>query len=285
MNAARFIVEHETALRLGSFVLVLAVLAVAERAWPVRGDARPARRQFSNLALMAIDTALLRLAFPLLAATLALSVHARGGGLFGLLSLPAWLEIVVAVLILDATIYWQHRLMHAIPLLWRMHRVHHTDTAFDVTLGVRFHPLEIALSMGVKLGAVWLLGPPAAAVVAFEILLAAASLFTHTDVAFPGRWERALRALVVTPSMHRVHHSVLRVETDSNYGFLLSGWDRLFRSYRRQQSRPERSMPIGLTPWRAPAQLGLGALLLQPFRRVPAPATARTTDYEDDLDA
>ena len=285
MNASQFVLEHETALRLGSFILVLAVLAIAERAWPARGDARPARRQLSNLALMTINTALLRLAFPLLAVALALSVHARGGGLFGLLQLPPWLEVVAAVLLLDAAIYWQHRLMHVIPLLWRMHRVHHTDTAFDVTLGVRFHPLEIVLSMAVKLGAVWLLGPPAVAVVVFEILLAAASLFTHADFAFPTRWERAIRALVVTPSMHRVHHSVLRVETDSNYGFLLSTWDRLFRSYRRQPSRPERSMPIGLSPWRTPALLTLGALLLQPFRRVPATSAAHPIIDEDHLDA
>lgn len=283
--ASQFVLDHESALRLGSFLLVITVLAIAERAWPVRGDARPARRQLTNLALMLVNTALLRLAFPLLAVTLAMSVHARGGGLFGLLAWPPWLEVVAAVLLLDATIYWQHRVMHLVPLLWRLHRVHHTDTAFDVTLGVRFHPLEIVLSMAVKLAAVWLLGPPVVAVVVFEILLAAASLFTHADFAFPLRWERPLRALLVTPSMHRIHHSVLRVETDSNYGFLLSGWDRLFRSYQAQPSRPERSMPIGLSPWRTPALLGFGALLLQPFKRVPDPATAQPPNHEDHPDA
>lgn len=270
MNSTGWLMEHEAALRLGSFVAVLAVLAIAERIWPARGDARPARRQLANLGLMAINTALLRLVFPVLAVAVALSVHSRQGGLFGLLGLPAWVEILVTVVVMDAAIYWQHRLLHVIPVLWRMHRVHHTDLGFDVTLGVRFHPLEMAFSMVVKLGLVLLLGAPAVGVILFEILLAAASLFTHADFAFPPRVERWLRAVVVTPSMHRTHHSVLREETDSNYGFLLSAWDRLFASYRRRPVRPEREMPIGLLAWRAPGALGLPALLLQPFRREPA---------------
>ncbi|MGV8941262.1 MAG: sterol desaturase family protein [Lysobacter sp.] len=269
MNPAAWVTAHEATLRLGSFVFVLTVLAIAERVWPARGDARPARRQLANLGLMAINTALLRLAFPVLAVALALSVHARGGGLFGVLGLPAWLEVLLTVVVMDAAIYWQHRLMHMTPLLWRLHRVHHTDLGFDVTLGVRFHPLEMAFSMVVKLGLVVLLGPPAVGVILFEILLAAASLFTHADFAFPARAERWLRAVVVTPSMHRTHHSVLRQETDSNYGFLLSAWDRLFASYRQRPRRPEREMPIGLSAWRAPAMLSLPTLLLQPFRPEP----------------
>lgn len=287
MDGAQFLVEHETALRLGSFALVLAALAIAERAWPARGDARPARRQLANLALMTINAGMLRLAFPLLAVTLALAVNARGGGLFGRLDLPAWLEVLAAVLVFDAAIYWQHRLLHLVPPLWRLHRVHHTDLAFDVTLGVRFHPLEIALSMAIKLGLVAVLGPPAAAVVIFEVLLAAASLFTHADFAFPARWERLIRTVLVTPSMHRVHHSVLRAETDSNFGFLLSLWDRLFDSYRERPSRPEREMPMGQARWRTPGSLTLGALLWQPFRReppMPAPV-ARPPAPEDRSDA
>lgn len=269
MNPAAWVMEHEAALRLGSFVAVLGVLAIAERVWPARGDARPARRQLANLGLMLINTGLLRLVFPVLAVAVALAVHSRGGGLFGLLGLPGWLEVLLTVVVMDAAIYAQHRLMHAVPLLWRMHRVHHTDLGFDVTLGVRFHPLEMAFSMGVKLGLVYLLGAPALGVVAFEILLAAASLFTHADFAFPPRVEPWLRAAVVTPSMHRTHHSVLRHETDSNYGFLLSAWDRIFGSYTRRPSRPEREMPIGLSEWRAPGDLGLPALLLQPFCAAP----------------
>lgn len=282
MSSATWLMEHETTLRLGSFVVVLAVLAIAERVWPARGDARPARRQLANLTLMVVNTGVLRLAFPVLAAALALSVHARGGGLFGLLALPGWLEVLLTVLVMDAAIYWQHRLLHVIPVLWRMHRVHHTDLGFDVTLGVRFHPLEMGFSMLIKLGLIMLLGPPAVGVILFEILLAAASLFTHADFAFPARVERWVRAVVVTPSMHRTHHSVLRMETDSNYGFLLSVWDRLFASYRRQPTRPEREMPIGLLGWRVPATLRLPALLLQPFRGEPrgGPQSTRPADKE-----
>lgn len=274
MTPLDFIVGNEATLRLGGFVLVLAMLVLAERLWPARGDGRPARRQLSNLGLVVIDTALLRLAFPLLAVVLAAQVYARGGGLFGLLDWPLGLEMLLAVLVFDAAIYWQHRLLHLIPLLWPLHRVHHSDVAFDVTTGVRFHPLETGLSMAVKLGLVVALGAHPAAVVMFEILLSATSLFTHADFAFPPRLDRALRAAIVTPSMHRIHHSVRREETDSNYGFNLSLWDRVFGSYRAGATEPERSMPIGLPQWRNPAEQRLGALLLQPFRRAPRPPHA-----------
>jgi sterol desaturase/sphingolipid hydroxylase (fatty acid hydroxylase superfamily) len=266
------IVRDEATLRFAAFALVLLLLAVAERRWPARGDARPAPRQLCNLALVVIDTAVLRLAFPLLVVAYSLRLQAQGGGVFGALEWPLWLEIGLTLLLLDAAIYWQHRLLHLVPPLWRLHRVHHSDLAFDVTTGLRFHPLEIALSMGLKLGLVAVLGPPPVAVVLFELLLSAASLFTHADFALPARIERAIRPLVVTPSMHRIHHSLRREETDSNYGFLLSLWDRVFRSYRAQPAEPARGMPIGLPQWRDSRALGLAALLLQPFRAAPAPA-------------
>lgn len=256
------LVTHEAWIRFGSFAIVLALCAAAERTWPVRGDARPAGRQITNLALVVANTVFLRVAFPLLAVDLAL----RGGGLLGGVAWPPVVELVIGVLAFDLAIYWQHRLMHRVPLLWRLHRVHHTDLAFDVTTGVRFHPLEIALSMGIKLGLVALLGPPAAAVVLFEVLLSAGSLFTHIDAALPGAVERVARAAVITPSLHRIHHSVRRDETDSNYGFTTSLWDRLFRSLRARPRDPERTMPIGLPGWRDAAALGLGSLLVQPFR-------------------
>ena len=265
-----FIVANEASLRLAGFVLVLGVLLWCERRWPFRGDARPARRQLANIGLVVIDTAVLRLAFPLLAVVLAAQVHARGGGLFALLAWPLWLEIALAVLLLDLAIYWQHRMLHVVPWLWPLHRVHHSDTAFDVSTGVRFHPLEIALSMGIKLGLVVVLGPHPAAVVIFELLLSATSLFTHADFALPARIEPWVRRVIVTPSMHRIHHSVLREETDSNYGFNLSLWDRVFGSYREHPQRPPRTMPVGLMEWRDARALSLPALLLQPFRRVPA---------------
>ena len=283
MTIADFMVEHEAVLRLSGFAALLLVLACAERIWPARGDARRAPRQLANLGLVLIDTALLRVAFPLLAVAFAVSVHARGGGLFGALGWSPWLEIAIAVVLFDLAIYWQHRLLHVLPWLWPMHRVHHTDIAFDVTTGVRFHPLEIALSMGVKLALVAALGPHPAAVVLSELLLAAASLFTHTDIALPARLDRALRRVIVTPSMHRIHHSTIPAETNSNYGFNLSLWDRLFGSYRAHSKRPELQMPIGLSQWRDPSRLGLAALLLQPFR--PAPRVAAGDENEDDLRA
>jgi len=269
MNGLHFLVGNEAALRLSWFLLVLVLLGVAERTWPLRGDARPARRQLSNLTLMAIDTVLLRLGFPLLAVGVAMQVRSHGGGLFNALSWPLWVEIPLGVLILDAAIYWQHRLLHRIPLLWRIHRVHHSDIALDVTTGVRFHPLEIGLSMAIKLAVVMALGLHPAAIVIFELLLSAASLFTHADFALRSRAERLLRSAIVTPSMHRIHHSVRREEIDSNYGFLLSLWDRLFRSYRASPAQAERSMSVGLPQWRRQEVLGLLPLLLQPFRRDP----------------
>ena len=265
MNILNLLVVNEAQLRLGCFVGVLLLLAIAERRWPARGDARPARRQLANLGLAVVDTALLRLAFPLLAVALAIEIDARGGGLFGAIEAPLWLELLLAVLVFDLAIYWQHRLLHKIPLLWRLHRVHHSDIGIDVTTGVRFHPLEIGLSMLIKLTLVLILGPHPAAVVIFELLLSATSLFTHADFALPPRIDRVVRWLLVTPSMHRVHHSVRRIETDSNYGFNLSLWDRLFGSYRAHPAQPERSMPIGLLQWRDAKALGFWSLLRQPF--------------------
>lgn len=267
MNAATFAVENEAGLRLGGFVLVMLLVVIAQWRWPARHDGRPALRQITNLGMVVLGTLVLRLAFPLLAVGLAIRVERVGGGLFGLVEMPRWLEFTFAILLLDLAIYWQHRLHHRIPLLWRLHRVHHSDLAFDVTTGVRFHPLEIALSMAIKLGLVWLLGPSPAAVVCFELLLSLGSLFTHADFALPARVDRGLRVLLVTPSMHRVHHSIRREETDSNYGFHLALWDRLFRSYRPAPLQSEFSMPIGLSGFREPAQQRLIALLLQPLKK------------------
>lgn len=255
----------EALIRIGGFIGLFLLLLAAQRCWPARGDGRPARRQLVNLGLIAIGTGVLRIGFPVLAVAWAMTMH--GGGLFGWLNWPAWLGIPAAVLLLDLAIYWQHRLMHAWPLLWRLHRVHHCDTAFDVTTGVRFHPLEIALSMGIKLGLISLLGPHPAAVLAFEVLLSLGSLFTHTDIAFRRALDQKLRWVFVTPSMHRVHHSTRRDETDSNYGFHLSVWDRLFGSYTVDPSEDELRMPIGLDDWREPCEQGLVSLLLNPFRQ------------------
>jgi sterol desaturase/sphingolipid hydroxylase (fatty acid hydroxylase superfamily) len=260
------LVSNEPLIRLTAFVGVLALLFVVQARWPARGDGRWSRRQAINLGLVAFNTLTLRLFFPVLAVAFAIIVHDQDGGLFGWLEWPVWLAIPVAVVIFDLTIYWQHRLMHMIPLLWRMHRVHHCDTGFDVTTGVRFHPLEIVLSMGIKLALIWLLGPHPLAVLIFELLLATGALFTHADFALPKTLDRRLRWLIVTPSMHRIHHSTWQPETDSNYGFHLSIWDRLFHSYTTEPRNNEREMPIGLNEFRDNTDQGLLALLLNPFR-------------------
>lgn len=263
---ADWLLAHEGGVRLGAFVGVLTLIALIERRWPARDDTGNARRKLTNLSLIVVGSVVLRLGFPVLAVGLASRVHADAGGLFGLLHWPGALEIVLAVLLLDLAIYWQHRLFHVLPLLWRIHRVHHSDVAFDVSTGVRFHPFEIAASMLVKLSLVAILGPDPVAVIAFELLLSLGSLATHGNYAFPAVIDRRIRWLLVTPSMHRIHHSVRREETDSNYGFHLSIWDRLFASYRAAPHLPEREMPIGLDAFREPTAQRLPALLAQPFK-------------------
>ncbi|MBL36958.1 MAG: sterol desaturase [Xanthomonadales bacterium] len=261
-----FLLEHEASIRLGGFGAALVLLGMLQWRFGLRGDGRPARRQLTNIAMVIIDTLVLRLAFPVLAVAFAASVHGSGTGLLGAADAPFWLEFTLAVLVLDLAIYWQHRLFHKIPLFWRFHRVHHADRAFDLTTGVRFHPVEIALSMLIKFGVIWLIGAHPAAVLVFEIVLNLGSLWTHTDLALPSRIDRRLRWLVVTPSMHRIHHSTLRHETDSNYGFHLSLWDRLFASYTENPERPEKTMPIGLDQYRSDNDQTLTALLLNPFK-------------------
>jgi len=261
-----FLLDNEAAIRLGGFFAAIALLSLLQWRFSLRGDSRPARRQLTNIAMVVIDTLILRLAFPVLAVAFAASVHDSGTGLLAALEAPFWLEFTLAVLALDLAIYWQHRLFHRSPLFWRFHRVHHADRGFDLTTGVRFHPVEIALSMLIKFGVIWLVGAHPAAVLVFEIALNLGSLWTHTDLALPARIDRRLRWLIVTPSMHRIHHSTLRRETDSNYGFHLSIWDRLFASYTKDPERPEKTMPIGLDEFRDDRDQGLLALLLNPFR-------------------
>jgi sterol desaturase/sphingolipid hydroxylase (fatty acid hydroxylase superfamily) len=261
-----------------------AVMALWETWRPLRrgGENRLVARWITNLALLAINQALLQWALPLLGLAAALAAAARGWGLWPLLPLPPLLALLAALLVLDALRWLMHRALHRVPLLWRLHRVHHSDVRFDVTTGVRFHPIEIALSMAIKLAVIAALGAPPAAVVVFEILLSCGSLFTHADLALPPRVERVLRALVVTPTMHRVHHSVVQDETDSNFAFNLSVWDRLFGSYREAPRADPARMPIGIDAFRAPADQGLLALLVQPFRTdLKRAAAARTGERND----
>lgn len=257
----------EAILRFGFFIALFVVLAAIEwrmprnRSLPERGSRWPV-----NLGFGVLNALLLRLLTPVLAVFVAVWAQQRGIGVFNVVAAPGWLAVAVSLLLLDLTIYWQHRLMHVVPLLWRLHRLHHTDLAVDVTSGVRFHPLEIVFSLVVKLCAVLILGAPPIAVLAFAILLSSFSLFAHTNMALPQSLDRVLRWLVVTPDMHRIHHSVLRDEHDRNFGFNASWWDRLFGSYRDAPSQPQATLKLGLTDFRERNEQRFPRLLTQPFR-------------------
>src|SRR5215210_4354504 len=262
------VLSHEPLIRLACFAGVFAVLALWELRAPRRvQEIGRATRWPGNLGVVIVDTLVLRLLFPTAAVGAALLGEARGWGLLNNLALPVWLKIGVAVVVLDLAIYLQHVTFHAVPVLWRLHRMHHADLEFDVTTGVRFHPVEIVLSMLIKFAAVALIGAPATAVLIFEVLLNATSMFSHSNVRLPERIDRVLRWLVVTPNMHRVHHSTERRETDSNFGFNLPWWDRLFGTYRAQPEAGHERMRLGLSQFRDREDLRLDRLLLQPFRR------------------
>jgi sterol desaturase/sphingolipid hydroxylase (fatty acid hydroxylase superfamily) len=261
------LLSSDDVLRLAAFTGALLGMALWELLTP-RREQRLARstRWPSNIAVVVLDTLLVRLLFPIGAIALALLAEARGWGLFNALGLPAWVTVPAGIVLLDLAIYLQHVLFHALPALWRFHRMHHADLEFDVTTGVRFHPVEILLSMAIKLAVVLALGPPAVAVLSFEILLSATSLFNHGNVALPARLDRVLRWLIVTPDMHRVHHSIRARETNSNYGFNLPWWDRLFGTYRAQPEAGHRAMTIGISQFRDPREQRLDHMLTQPFR-------------------
>lgn len=219
-----------------------------------------------NLGLAAFNMAVMRLSVGGLATLSAVTAANQGYGLLNLMSLPKWLSIILAIMCLDFAIYCQHVMSHKWPLLWRLHQVHHTDLEFDATTAVRFHPLELLLSMLYKVLCIYIIGADPGAVIAFEIILNGAATFNHSNVNIPLAIDSKLRWLVVTPDMHRIHHSTLVLETDSNYGFSLSCWDRLCKTYIAGPSQPQTTMPIGLKPFREPRELGFIALLLLPFR-------------------
>jgi len=265
--AARRAVSDEPIIRLAFFLGALGGLAAWEVLAPRRRrELRRWTRWPSNLAVVALNTALVRLVFPVTAVGFALLCEQRGWGLLNALDLPGWLLVVLGVLVLDFAIYLQHVLFHAVPALWRLHRMHHADLDFDVTTGGRFHPIEILASMAIKLAAIAAFGAPAMAVLAFEILLNATSMFNHGNIRLPAGLDRVLRWAVVTPDMHRVHHSVLSRETNSNFGFNLPWWDRLFGTYRAQPEAGHEAMTIGIEQFRDPREQRLDRMLLQPFR-------------------
>lgn len=261
---------HEIAIRLGVFLGVLITLGVLERLLPRRSLAQPrSRRWFTNLSLVVIDTLTLRtlaFALPILAVAAAVDAGQVGWGLFNWLDWPGWVELLLAILLLDLAIWLQHLITHKVSLFWRFHRVHHADRDFDVTTALRFHPVEIAASALLKVGLVYLLGPSALAVVLFEVLLNATALFTHANLALPSWLDRAVRLILVTPDMHRVHHSVHREEHDSNFGFALSLWDRIFGTYVPEPVAGHQAMQVGLE-WQDDRPMKLGWALMLPFRR------------------
>ena len=258
----------ETAVRLGGFLGIFALVALWELARPRRRLTQPRwLRWYANLGVAGLNAALVWLLVPLAPVALAVIAAERGWGLLNLVELPFWLEIALAVVVLDCAIYLQHVLFHAVPALWRLHRMHHADLDFDVTTGSRFHPAEILLSLAIKLAVVVLLGPPAAAMLLFEVLLNATSMFNHGNLRLPARLDRVLRWAVVTPDMHRVHHSDNSAEANSNFGFNLPWWDRLFGTYRAQPRLGHERMTIGLEDFREQEDLHLHRMLAQPLRR------------------
>lgn len=264
-----FVFANEMIVRVAGFAAVLGVMVAWELRRPRRageGGLRAGRWQ-ANLGLVALGAVTVRLVFPLAAVGAALMAGERGWGLFNAIEAPLWLAVAATLIVLDLAIYAQHVAFHKIPLLWRLHRVHHTDTALDATTGLRFHPLEIVASMLFKIALVAALGAPALAVILFEVLLNALAMFNHANVDLPRRVDGILRRLIVTPDMHRVHHSVHRDETDSNYGFNLSLWDRLFGTYRAQPRDGHTKMALGTDTFRTPADGALLRLLIQPFVR------------------
>ena len=260
----------EAAIRLGVFLGLFLIAALLEAAFPKRPPTvAKGRRWAVNLGLVALDAAVQRLTVGALAVTTALWAQAQGVGLFNALDLPWWVEAVAAFLALDFAIYLQHVLSHRLPLLWRLHKVHHADLDIDVTSGLRFHPMEILLSLGWKAAVVAALGADAWVVVAFEAVLNGSAIFTHGNIRMPERLDTAWRWMVCTPDMHRVHHSIQRAEADTNYGFFLSAWDRLCGTYHAAPpAAGHENAPLGLSEHRD--QLGLLPLLAMPFRDAPA---------------
>ena len=262
-----YILNNETSLRMGIFLSILLIMMLAEYLFPKKTRALPrARRWTSNLLLIVIDGIFVKLVFPIVAAGAALMAEQKGWGLLSMIDLPLWAEIMIAIIILDMMIYWQHVASHHIPFLWALHKVHHADRDIDVTTGSRFHPIEISLSMGYKMAIVILLGAPVLAVILFEIILNGCAMFNHSNVRLPLRFDHVLRRFIVTPDMHRVHHSVIKAETNSNYGFSLSLWDRLFRSYTAQPRAGHGDMVIGLEEHQNSGPASLSWSLILPFK-------------------
>lgn len=259
--------QHTDMIRLLIFILVLLACALWESNQPRKPlSCSKWQRWLNNLGLVGLNSIILALVMPVAALSAAMWSEQTRFGLLYWLDVPAYLAVPVAIIVLDVIIYTQHVLFHRIPWLWRMHRMHHADQDIDVTTGARFHPLEIIVSMWVKVGAITLLGAPALAVVIFEVLLNASAMFNHSNARLPLRADRWLRNVIVTPDMHRVHHSVIEREMHSNFGFFLSVWDRVFATYIAQPQQGHEQMKIGLNQFQRGREQWLDKMLTQPFR-------------------
>lgn len=265
---AEWLLKHEPSIRLGCSAGIFALLLLSEVFLPKRRrPVRRAKRWPANFGVAILDSLLVRIFLPTGALGLALFVQKQGWGIFNVLAWPPWIEVVASILVLDLSIYFQHRVFHGVPVLWRLHRMHHADLDVDATTGNRFHPIEIGLSMAIKFGVIALIGAPLLAVLLFEILLNATSLFNHANLRVHPWLEPTLRCLVVTPDMHRVHHSIHRDETDSNFGFNLPWWDRIFRTYRPEPRDGHDGITLGIQEFREERELKLWRMLWQPFRK------------------
>lgn len=273
---SQILFTHEATFRISIFMSVLLAMVLWEIAAPKRRREIPVVIRWSNnLALIVLDTLILRLSFPILAVGLAQMAEAGGWGLFQIWDMPVWIKIIAAIILLDLVIYLQHVLFHSIPGLWRLHRMHHADLEIDVTTGLRFHPLEILISMAIKLAVVAALGPPAVAVLLFEVILNATAMFNHSNIHLHPRFDAILRWITITPDMHRIHHSSNPVETNSNYGFNLPWWDRLLGTYRHHPEKGHIDMEIGIEQFRTQRDLRVDQMLVQPLR---GPASGHALD-------
>lgn len=263
------IIHYEPFIRLACFAGIFAAVALGELAAPRRVlTTSKSARWFTNIGIVVINAVALRIVFPVAAVGIAIIASERGWGLFNNLPIPYWLAVVLSVAFLDFVIYLQHVMFHAVPSLWRLHMMHHADMDIDLTTGSRFHPVEIVLSMLIKMAAVMIIGAPAVGVILFEVLLNGTAMFNHGNVFLPLGLDRVLRLFVVTPDMHRVHHSVLPFETNSNFGFNVPWWDRLMGTYRPQPRKGHQGMTIGLNQFRDPSRLSLLRILAMPFMGV-----------------
>jgi sterol desaturase/sphingolipid hydroxylase (fatty acid hydroxylase superfamily) len=262
--------ENEAYIRVGFFFGIFILVAFFETQSPRRVlQTSKLVRWLSNLGVVAIDTLTVRILFPVIGIHVAYTAQEKGWGLLNVIDMPDWISVIVAILVLDLIVYLQHLMFHAVPLIWRMHMMHHADLDFDVTTGLRFHPLEIIISMVIKMTAIAALGPSVFAVILFEIILNGTAMFNHGNLKLPLSVDKYLRLLVVTPDMHRVHHSVTIRETNSNFGFNFPWWDRLFGTYRPQPAAGHEGMTIGLAQFRNPEKNNLLWMLVLPFAEDP----------------